>query len=386
MGSSIYLDYAAATPLDPAVLAAAQPYFADKFYNPSALYLAAKEVAGDIAAARQTVAKQVGVRPAELIFTAGGTEANNLAIRGIMSQYPDGNLVVSSIEHESVLQPARQYSCKEAPVGADGRVDIDKLVESIDDNTVLVSVMYANNEVGTIQPLKEIGERLVEIRHARVLVGNTKPLYFHADACQAGNYLTLQAHRLYLNLMTLNGGKIYGPKQSGVLWVQSGVRGVEKLAPQILGGGQEYGMRSGTENVPAIMGFAKALEQTVAKSHEETKRLQGLQKQFFDLIEQQIPEAIVNGSRKHRLPNNVHITLPGQDNERLIMALDEAGIQAAAGSACSASSDEPSHVLAAMGMDEADIRASLRFTMGRGTTEGAVTKTIQVLKSLLQAP
>ncbi|HTE57748.1 MAG TPA: cysteine desulfurase family protein [Verrucomicrobiae bacterium] len=375
----IYMDYAAATPMDPAVLAAMQPYFMQQFYNPSALYLSAKAVAKDIATARAGIAGILGTRPAEIFFTAGGTEANNLAIQGIMHEFPEANVVVSAIEHESVLRPAHQYACKETPVATDGRVDLDALQKLIDSNTILVSVMYANNEIGTIQPIRQITQLVETVRKQRQQAGNNLPLYVHTDACQAANYLDLHISRLGVDLMTVNGGKIYGPKQSGLLYVRAGVQ----LAPQTLGGGQERGLRSGTENVAGIMGLAKALELTQARRHDETHRLQALQQQFMKELERSILGAVINGSKKHRLPNNVHATIPGQDNERLIMALDEAGIQAAAGSACSASNDEPSHVLRALGLSEQDAQASLRFTMGVATTAEDVDTTVKALASLV---
>jgi cysteine desulfurase len=363
MKSPIYLDYAAATPLDERVLKAMQPFYAEKFYNPSATYLAAKGVSYDLNDARARVASQLGARPAEVIFTAGGTEANNLAIHGIMQRYPDGNLVVSAIEHESVLAPAHEYDCREAGVLPDGTIDLQQLETLIDEKTVLVSVMYANNEVGTIEPLKDVADLVAKKRAERDKDG--LPLYLHTDACQAANYLDLHVSRLGVDLMTVNGGKIYGPKQSGALFVGARV----ELAPQILGGGQERNLRSGTENVAQSVGFAAALETAQAMRHEETKRLQELQHYFFVELEKALPTAAINGSRKKRLPNNLHFTLPGIDNERLLMQLDEVGILAAAGSACSASDEEPSHVLKAMGSSDADAQASVRATMGRGTTK-----------------
>jgi cysteine desulfurase len=379
MISPIYLDYAAATPMEPLVLEAMRPYFDERFYNPSALYLAAKEVAQDITGARAQIADLLGARPGEVIFAAGGTEANNLAIHGVMQRFPDGNVVVSAVEHDSVRRVAEVYDNREAPVLADGRVDPSQLAKLIDDNTVLVSVMYANNEIGTIQPIKQVAALVAEVRQARKQQGNDRPLYLHTDACQAANYLDLHVSRLGVDLMTINGGKIYGPKQSGALYVRAGVQ----LAPQVLGGGQEHGMRSGTENVAGIIGLAKALQLVQAKRHDESSRLQALQQDFIKQLAQKIPTAVVNGSLKHRLPNNVHITIPGQDNERLIMALDQAGIQAAAGSACSASHEEPSHVLKAIGLSEPQAQASLRFTMGQATTPEAVTQTVDTLLKLI---
>lgn len=373
---TIYLDYAAATPMDPAVAAAMQPYLTERFFNPSATYAAARAVRRDLETARSQVAHWLGARSAEVVFTAGGTEANNIAIRGVMSSFPERNLVTTAIEHESVLATARQFAYHEAPVHADGIVDLKALLKLIDEHTVLVSVMYANNEVGTVQPIRQLSRELEKIREARRQQGNTLPLYFHTDAAQAAAYLDLHVARLGVDLLTLNAGKIYGPKQVGCLYVASHI----SLATQITGGGQERGMRSGTENVAGVMGFARALELVQTRRHEEARRLQGLQTRFFELLMIQTPTVIVNGSRTHRLPNNVHITLPGQDNERLIFALDEAGILCAAGSACSASNEEPSHVLRAMGVSEADVQASLRFTMGLQTSEAQLTQVIAALK------
>ena len=371
MNDLIYLDHAATTPLDPAVLAAMQPYLTDHYYNPSAQYLAARAVRKDIEAARARIAHWFGSRPSEVVFTAGGTEANNLAIHGVMTGYPDSNIVVSAVEHDAVLEPAAQYDHRTAPVRADGVVDVDALLPLIDDNTVLVSVMYANNELGTIQPIRAIAEKLAALRK-----GRERPLYFHVDACQASAYLDLHAARLGVDLITINASKIYGPKQVGALYVRAGI----ELHPQMLGGGQERHLRSGTENVAGIIGFAAALDLVQGRKTEEVQRLKGLQKVFFDLMAEKTPQVRINGSLKHRLPNNVHITVPNTDNERLMMQLDEAGVLVAVGSACSASSEEPSHVLRAIGMPDSEAQASLRITMGRSTTEAAVRRTVELLQ------
>lgn len=360
----IYLDHAAATPLDPEVLAAMQPYFTDLFYNPSANYMAAQNVRSKLEQARADVATVLGARASEIIFTAGGTESDNLAIAGIMRQHPEANVVVSAIEHDAVLEIAGQFNCSAALVSEQGMINLDDLAAKINDHTVLVSVMYANNEVGTIQPLRKVAQLLDNIREVRRKAGNSLPLYFHTDACQAANYLDLHVSRLGVDLMTLNGGKIYGPKQSGILFVSSKVQ----LQPLIRGGGQERNLRSGTENVAACVGFAKALQIAQAKRHDEVKRLSELQQLAYRSIEEAVPQTVINGSLKHRLPNNVHLTLPGEDNERLLVELDERGILAAAGSACSASKEEPSHVLRAMGVSDADAQSSLRITAGRRTT------------------
>lgn len=374
----IYLDHAAATPLDSEVLAAMQPFFAEQFYNPSANYLAAQQVRSQLEQARTTVAGCLGARPSEIIFTAGGTESDNLAIAGVMQQFPEGTVVTSAIEHDAVLEPAAQYAHAAARVTAQGLIDMDDLAVKIDDQTVLVSVMYANNEIGTIQPLRPVTQLIERVREQRRASGNQLPLYLHTDACQAANYLDLHVSRLGVDMMTLNGGKIYGPKQSGVLYVSSKVR----LQPQVRGGGQERGLRSGTENVAACIGFAHALLQAQTRRHEEVERLGDIQRHAYRQIAEKLPHAIINGSTKHRLPNNLHVTLPGQDNERLLVELDVRGILAAAGSACSASTDEPSHVLRAMGISDQDAQASLRLTMGRSTTQSDIDTLITTLAEL----
>jgi cysteine desulfurase len=376
---TIYLDYAAATPLDAEVLAAMTPLFSEQFYNPSALYGAAQDVHKSIEDARTQVAHWLGARPSEIIFTAGGTEANNLAIHGIMREYPDSNCIVSAVEHDSVLGPGAKYDCRIAPVLPDGRLDTEALESLIDGDTVLLSIMYANNEVGTIQPVREVAKIIEKVRDERRKGGNPKPLFLHTDACQAANYLDLHVARLGVDLMTLNGGKVYGPKQSGTLFVKGGLR----LMPLIDGGGQERGLRSGTEAAANIVGFAAALYAAQSRRREETERLQSLQHDFMKRLQQAIPSVVVNGSQHNRLPNNVHITIPGADNERLLIQLDGQGILAAAGSACSASSETPSHVLRAMGLSDADAQSSLRLTMGRGTTPEQIQRTVTVLASLV---
>lgn len=375
----IYLDHAAATPMDPVVFDAMRPYFVDKFYNPSALYMAAKDVGRDLRTAREKVGACIGARPVEIVFTAGGSEANNLAISGLMHKFPGANVVVSAVEHDSVLKTAQTYDCRIAAVTNQGIVDLSSLERSIDEHTVLVSIMYANNEVGAVQPIKEIAALVASMRTQRTAAGSKVPLYLHTDAAQAGNYLDIHVSRLGVDLMTLNGGKVYGPKQSGALYVKSGVQ----LDALIHGGGQEQGLRSGTENVGASIGFAEALYRAQQMRREETFRLQRLQKQCVELMQAKIPRIVINGSMRKRLPNNIHITIPGQDNERLLFMLDERGIQAVAGSACSASDETSSHVLLGMGLSDAEARASLRFTMGRTTTQKDIETTVETLSSIL---
>jgi cysteine desulfurase len=370
-----YFDYAAATPVDDRVLAAMQPFWQEQFYNPSALYLSAKKVNKQLVDSRARVARVLGAKPSEIIFTAGGTESINLAIRGIMQKLGQGHILVSSIEHEAVLEVAKLYDHSLIPVDSSGRIDLEALASLIKSNTVLISVMHANNELGSIQPLSEVRHMINRVRRERLAAGNDKPLHLHVDASQTANYLDLHTEHLGADLLTVNGGKIYGPKQTGILYKQFGVQ----LEPQILGGGQEFGLRSGTENVAGAVGFSVALELAQTQRKEEFKRLEGLKNLFVSELTDKVPSVHVNS---RGLPNFVHITIPAADNERLVMELDEAGIQCAVGSACSASNDEPSHVLAAIGMDESQIRSSLRFTMGRYTTRIAVLETVEKIAQL----
>lgn len=373
-----YFDHAATTPLDPQVFAAMTPYLRDEFYNPSALYAPARTVRNALEEARHDVAKVLGAKPAEITFTSGGTEGNNLLIQGVLNAHPAGNIVVSSIEHDSVLAPARNYNYRLCDVSSDGLVVLKSLRETIDENTVLVSIMYANNEVGSIQPIREISQLLQSIKAERKKSGNRKPLYFHTDACQAANYLDLHVARLGVDAMTLNGSKIYGPKGSGILYVKAGV----ELKPLLVGGGQESGLRSGTENVPGCIGFAQALVMARELRETESRRLTELRELFISKLAAGAPQCSVNGSRKHRLANNIHITIPGKDAETLIIQLEGKAMLCAAGSACSASSQEPSHVLMAMGLGESDARSSLRITLGRSTDEQAVIDLVNAIATL----
>lgn len=377
--NQIYLDYAAATPMHDEVFVAMKPYFTDRFYNPSATYLAAVDVKKDLDSARARVAEILGAKPLEITFTAGGTEANNLAIRGVMDAFPGSKMLVSSIEHDSVREAGMLYDATQIPVHPDGIIDLEALRNSIKDDVVLISVMLANNEVGTLQPLTKICQLAASIRKDRIKNGNKTPLYVHTDACQAGLYLDLHVSRIGIDLLTLNGGKIYGPKQSGILYIKSGTN----IKPIIVGGGQEKGKRSGTENIAFAIGFAKALEFAQAHREDESNRLRELRDYFIHELSEQIPEAQINGSLSHRLPNNVHLTIPGIDNERVLFTLDMKGVLAAAGSACSASSEEPSHVLSAMGLPTADIQSSLRFTLGKSTTKELIDTAIKTLKDIV---
>lgn len=377
---TIYLDYAAATPLDKRVYRAMEPYFTNKFYNPSALYLAARGIKNDLDEARATIANCLGSRPAEVILTSGATEANNLAISGIAKSFPSGEIIVSAIEHKSVLEPANQFGAKQIPVNKQGLVEIDNLRKLISSKTVLISIGLVNNEIGTLQPIKDISILVEAVNKDRQKSGNEKPLYLHVDAAQAGNCFDLHVSRLGVDLMSLNGGKIYGPKNSGLLYINAGV----KLSPMILGGGQEMGMRSGTESLASAVGLAKALQIAQAQKSEQLNHLAELKNLFIEELKNKIPEAEVNSGQKHFSPHIVSVTFPGADNERLMMELDERGAMVATGSACSASSDEPSHVLKAIGLSDRLARATLRFSFGHQTTKKDIQKVVEILDILIK--
>lgn len=375
----IYLDYAAATPMKPEVMMAMQPYFMDKFYNSSATYLSARNVRMELGEFRAQVASVLGVRPAEIIFTSGVTESNNSVISGISSQYPGSKTLISAIEHQSVISPAKDIRAKVVPVNRDGLVDLEKLKKMIDKDTVLLSIMLVNNEIGTIQPLKEIGRIISEERTKRTKQKNKFPIYLHSDLAQAANYLDLNINRLGVDLASINGGKIYGPKGSGCLYVKAGV----KLKPLILGGGQEFGFRSGTENLSAIAGFSKALMLAKNGIAQEQRRIKEIRDYFEKEISRIYPTAIINGGR-HRAPHICSVTLPGFDNETLMMRLDEQGIECAVGSACSALKEQTSTTLEAIGLNKELASSTLRFSFGIQTKIKDIERTILVLELLLK--
>jgi len=376
----IYLDNAAATPVSKKVIEAMMPYYSELFHNPSAHYSAARNVKVALEDAREDIARQIGARPSEIIFTAGGTESANLAIKGIMDTYPEANCVVSAIEHDAVAKSAQHYECKIAPVDNVGCVDKNSLRELIDDNTVLVSVMLANNEIGTVQHIKDIVAIADEVRTNRRKNKNDTPLYVHTDACQAPLYLDCHVARSGVDMMTLNGGKIHGPKQSGILYKKSHV----ELKAIINGGGQEYGYRNGTENVAQAVGFAKALALSAENKPDRVKRVSQLRDYFIEQLESRF-DAVLSGHRQKRLANNVHVSFPGADNERVLFSLDDSDIAAAAGSACQASNDEASHVLMAIGKSNDYANSSIRFSLGKDTTIQDIDDTLQALEASLKA-
>lgn len=369
---SVYLDYAAATPVDGPVLQAMQPYFTEQFANPSSLYASARVTRQALADARACVAASLGAKPTEVVFTSGATESINLAIQGVMKAHPAGHIVSTTIEHHAVLNTVEQYRHTLVDVSQGGLVSVQDILAAITDETVLVSVMMANNEVGTIQPIKDIAAQIHTIRANRT---NDLPLYLHSDAAQAATTLDLHVSRLGVDLLTLNGGKMYGPKQSGILYVRTGTQ----LGPLLYGGGQERGLRSGTENIAFAVGFAQALAAAQAGRKYESHRLAELRDQLEGSITRALPGVLINGDQKHRLANNCNLMVPGLDGEAAVLYLDNAGVQASTGSACSIGNDEPSHVLLAMGLTPEQASASLRFTLGKTTTATDIDRASKII-------
>lgn len=371
----IYLDYAAATPADERVVAAMQPYWTELFYNPSSSTLAAKQVRTAVNDARARVAHWLGAKPAEVIFTAGATESITMAINGVMRTNRGGEVLVLATEHDAVRETAAQYPHKTIPVRKDGMIDMEALKKLISDETVLVSVGYANNEIGTIQNLRDISQFLQEARRLRQLKNNKRPLYLHTDASQAAAYLDLHVSRLGVDLMTLNGGKMYGPKQTGVLWVKAGI----EIVPHAVGGGQERGLRSGTENVPGVIGLATALDIAQSERKESIAKVGAMRDELERNLQEAFADMVVNGNAKKRLPNNLHVSWPGVDGERLLMLLDERGVMASTGAACAANKNTKSQVLVAIGCSESALQGSLRMTIGRFTTTDDVTEASRII-------
>lgn len=370
----IYLDYAAATPMDPRVLKSQEPYFYDKFFNPSSSYSLAREVRYDYESARHKIAQSIGAKSAEIIITAGATESINLALAGI-----SGDIVTTAIEHKAVLEVAKNHKSKILPVDNRGRIDLKQLDDLIDDQVELVSVGYANSEIGTIQPIKEISEIISNKRRQRQAVGVKNPLVFHTDASQAAGYLDINVARLGIDLMTLNAGKCYGPKQVGLLFVRSGI----ELNPLLYGGGQEMGLRSGTENVAGAIGFSRAIEIAEKKRKAETDRIRKLRDDLEDFVVTAFPNSVINGHSKQRLPNILNFSIPGLDGERAVFALDISGVMCATGSACAANKGTKSHVLSAIGLDDSMIDGSLRLSLGRFTNEEEIAKLKPILKETI---
>lgn len=364
MKQLIYLDYAAATPVDPKVMTAMMPYFSDTFYNPSAPYAPALEVRRAYEVAKSTIAQAIGGRGDDIVVTAGATESIALAFASV-----DGHVITANIEHHAVLAAAAQKRDSTVlPASEKGVVQAAQVAAAIRPDTQLVSIAIANNELGTIQPLREIAEVVKKERARRLDEGDHTPIYLHSDASQGVGQLDVNVARLGVDMLTLNASKAYGPKQVGILWAAPMV----VVRPLVLGGGQERGLRSGTENVAGVIGFAKAMELAVKHRKSETQRLMGLRDQLQGALLAALPEAVVSGHEKHRLAGHLHVSLPNVDAERVLFALEAKGVLVATGSACAANKGTRSHVLTAIGLAPEVADGSLRMTLGRQTDEAAV--------------
>lgn len=373
----IYLDHAAATPVDPGVLKVMLPYFSEKFANPSAVYQFGLRNRQAVDGARKQVAGVLNCHPEEIFFTGGGTESNNWAIFGAAEglKMKGKHLVTTVIEHHSILNPMeelerRGWKITYLPVDQNGRVQKEKLQKALTPETMLVSIAYANNEIGTVENIAEIG-KIVKERGAK----NGGNILFHTDACQAAGALPLDVRELNVDLMTLNGGKIYGPKGSGILYIRKGI----KIMPLLYGGGQERRQRAGTENVPGIIGFAEALKIAESMRVEESKRLIKLRDSLIKGLLQKISGTKLNGDPINRLPNNINMSFEGVDAESLLVRLDMEGVCASAGSACTSGALEPSHVLMALGAEKDLAKSSIRMTLGRENTQKDIDKILDIL-------
>ena len=367
---TVYLDYAAATPLDNDVLMAMQPYFSDMFYNPSSPYAPAVHVRQNYDAAKATIARIIGARSGEIIMTAGATESINLAFG-----FNTGHVVTSTIDHQAVLAAAAKHEHTQVDVDQSGRVDPDKIKNAIRPDTWLVSIGLANNALGTIQPLSKIAAVIADIRRDRRASSNATPIYLHTDASQGAGQLDLHVARLGVDMLTLNAAKVYGPKQVGLLFASRLVN----VKPQIVGGGQEAGMRSGTENVAGVIGMAKALEIADAKRHDEVQRLAKLRNTLQARLVTEFPDAVISGHAKHRLSGHLHISFPGIDAERLVFGLEAKDVLVATGSACAANKGTRSHVLEAIGLAPEVADGSLRLSLGKETQETDIQQAAEAI-------
>ena len=378
----IYMDHAGTTPLDPRVLEAMLPAFSDYFGNPSSVHTIGQEAKKALDDAREKVSGILGCRMSEVVFTSGGTESDNAAIKGAAAalQETGNHIVTSAIEHHAVLHTCQYlenmgFKVTYLPVDLYGLVDPDDVARSITDRTILVSIMYANNEIGTIEPISEIAT-LVKARAAAM----ERTIVVHTDAVQAAGFLDLNPSTLDVDMLSLSSHKFYGPKGVGILYVR---RGTPFLSQQ-LGGGQERERRSGTENIPGIVGTAVALEIAESEREYASRHCRVLQEKIIQGIREGIPGAHLNGHPTMRLPNNVNFSFEQVEGEPVLLGLDMAGIAASSGSACSSGSLEPSHVLLALGQSADLARGSLRLTLGKHNTDEEVEYLFSVLTDLVQ--
>lgn len=377
----IYLDYAAATPVDEQVLEAMLPYFSQDFANPSASYAPARQVHADVEDARARIAHLMGSKPANIVFTAGATEANNLALTAATS---DAHVIASAIEHASMRNCVLgRENGSFVPVDAQGFVSPDALKATIRPDTELVSIALANGEIGTVQPLRELAQVVDDERMRRLTAGDMRPIYLHTDASQAAALKTLNVSSLGADLVTVSAAKMYGPKQMGLLWVRSGI----ELRPLVCGGGQEAGLRSGTENVPGIIGFARAFELARERRESESRRLHELRDWLQATLKAAFADAVVAGPTRdaQRLDNLLHISFPGLLARRLVISLDQRGVYVGTGSACAASKMTVSPVLEAIGVPPEVAEGSVRITLGHDTTREQVEQAAQIIIEVVSA-
>ncbi|MBU0980165.1 MAG: cysteine desulfurase [Nanoarchaeota archaeon] len=371
----IYLDNAATTRMDPDVLKEMLPYLKERFGNPSSMHYMGMEAKNAVEGSRKKIANHLNCQPEELIFTGSGTESDNLAILGFARQNKErGNhLITSKIEHPAVMNCFKQlekegFNITYIDVDTDGIIDLKQLENAITAKTILVSVIYANNEIGVIQDIPAITD-----------ICRKNKVTFHTDACQATNYLEIDVKKLGVDMMTINASKIYGPKGVGVLFRRKGTG----IQPIIFGGGQESGLRAGTENVANIVGMAKALELAIKMGEKESARIGKLRDRLIDgLLE--LPETRLNGHPTKRLPNNVNISFLNIEGESLLLMMGEEGIYASTGSACSSSKLEPSHVITAIGMPHEISHSSIRMTLGRQTTKKDIDQVLDKMPGIVE--
>ncbi|MFH0833900.1 MAG: cysteine desulfurase family protein [Patescibacteria group bacterium] len=369
----IYLDHAATTPLAPEVLAEMLPCFAENFGNAGSIHAVGQAAKNALESARRTVAEILHCKPREIIFTSGGSESDNLALRGILKK--GDHLIISNIEHPAILETAKILEANgievsRIPVEKNGISKLAEIEKALRTNTKLISVMLANNEIGTLQPIREIG-KFLQKNHPEILL--------HTDAVQAGGILELDVRHLKVDLLSLSAHKFYGPKGVGILFAKSEVN----LQPQISGGHQEDGRRAGTENIAGIVGAATALKLAEKNRAKEFSRLEKLRKNFVAKVLREIPKTRLNGDAKNRLPGNANFSFFGIEGESILLRLDFAGIAASTGSACSSASLEPSHVLRALKLPYEWLHGSIRFSLGKSTTQKDLDRVVRELKKII---
>ena len=368
----IYLDNAASTQIHEDVLESMLPYLKEQYGNASSIHRYGRLAKKAIEKARKQIALLINADPSEILITSGGTESNNTVLMGISSN--DSSIVTSSIEHDAILEPCKKltqngFHVDYLPVDKFGTVDPLELKNHLSDNTCLVSIMFGNNEVGTIQKISEIAK-----------ICNERKIPFHTDAVQAVGKIPIDVKELGMDFLSISSHKLHGPKGIGALYIKNGI----KIDPVILGGGQEHGLRSGTENVANIVGFGKACEIAKNNLNDNMKYVIALRDMLIEKVLNEIPEVTLNGDPKSRLPNNAHFTFLGVNGEDLIIKLDEYGIAASTGSACSVNTQRASHVLQAMGFSHEQITGSLRLTMGVFNNEKDIEQTVTSLKKIVE--